>query len=260
MPKMTEEEADALDDFVTNNPPKVDPSKARHVLVWGCSMIEKKKLSVVHIVAYFVIFFVLWSIRELVIRPVFLDALDGITFQIAETVMKLLVWTIPAILLIKRYQDDMIISLKEMFINRPAWFKDAPVLAIIIFVPLLQAWMAFGAFSIHTDFQPVKLIESVIFVGITEEIVFRGFLLNATLKKMKLWSAIAINAVLFLLIHFPIWIYFEYDLFTFFRSGVAVLVLSGLFAFSFVKTKNIIVPIALHMIWNLLTVVFFGNT
>jgi len=32
MPRMTEEEAEALDDFVTNNPPKVDPSKARHAI------------------------------------------------------------------------------------------------------------------------------------------------------------------------------------------------------------------------------------
>ena len=32
MPRMTEEEADTLDDFVTNNPPIVDPSKARHVI------------------------------------------------------------------------------------------------------------------------------------------------------------------------------------------------------------------------------------
>ena len=32
MPKMTEEEADALDELVTNNPPKVDPSKARHAI------------------------------------------------------------------------------------------------------------------------------------------------------------------------------------------------------------------------------------
>jgi len=31
MPRMTEEEANALDDFVTNNPPRVDPSKARHI-------------------------------------------------------------------------------------------------------------------------------------------------------------------------------------------------------------------------------------
>ena len=31
MPRMTEEEANVLDDFVTKNPPKVDPSKARHI-------------------------------------------------------------------------------------------------------------------------------------------------------------------------------------------------------------------------------------
>ena len=30
MPKMTEEEAEALDEFVTKYPPKVDPSKARY--------------------------------------------------------------------------------------------------------------------------------------------------------------------------------------------------------------------------------------
>ena len=32
MPRMTEEEAWALDDFVTKNPPRVDPSKARHAV------------------------------------------------------------------------------------------------------------------------------------------------------------------------------------------------------------------------------------
>jgi hypothetical protein len=32
MPRMTDEEADALDELVTKNPPKVDPSKARHVV------------------------------------------------------------------------------------------------------------------------------------------------------------------------------------------------------------------------------------
>ena len=32
MPRMTEEEAWALDEFVTQNPPRVDPSKARHAV------------------------------------------------------------------------------------------------------------------------------------------------------------------------------------------------------------------------------------
>ena len=32
MPRMTEEEAWTLDDMVTKNPPRVDPSKARHAV------------------------------------------------------------------------------------------------------------------------------------------------------------------------------------------------------------------------------------
>ena len=32
MRRMTEEEADALDELVTKNPPRVDPSKARHAI------------------------------------------------------------------------------------------------------------------------------------------------------------------------------------------------------------------------------------
>ena len=41
MPRMTEEEADALDELVTNNPPRVDPSKARH----GARMVAVDELS-----------------------------------------------------------------------------------------------------------------------------------------------------------------------------------------------------------------------
>jgi len=32
MPRMTEEEADALSELVTRNPPRVDPTKARHAV------------------------------------------------------------------------------------------------------------------------------------------------------------------------------------------------------------------------------------
>ena len=43
MPRMTEEEAEALDDFVTNNPPKVDPSKAR---LYVPIIIDRKALTI----------------------------------------------------------------------------------------------------------------------------------------------------------------------------------------------------------------------
>ena len=129
---------------------------------------------------------------------------------------------------------------------------------LVVFGPLLRAIFLYGGVGIHPDFQPERLIGAVLFVGITEEIVFRGFLLNALLQKMKLWSAIAVNEVFFVLIHFPIWIYQGKDLVAFAGSSVVVFLLGGLFSYSFVKTRNIFVPIVLHMIYNLLVVVFLG--
>jgi len=221
-------------------------------------MAKIRKLSVFHIGIYIVIFFLVWSIRELIIRPVFLDSLNEIMFQVMESSMKLLVWTLPAVLFIRYFQGEMWISLKEMFTNKPKWFKDAPMLALVIIIPFLQAWMSFGKITIHQDFVPIKLIETVLFVGITEEMVFRGFLLNAMLKKMKLMPAILINAALFLFIHYPFWIYQGHNISMFISSSFTVLLLGALFAYSFVKTKNILIPIALHMKWNLLLAIFYG--
>ena len=190
----------------------------------------------------------------MVIQPVFLSPLSDIASEIIGEVIKLLVWTLPAVLLIRYFQNDMWIGLKEMFTTKPKWFKDAPIiLVLVLIVPILQALVHGGGIAIDPDFNPVRLIGTVFFVGITEEIVFRGFLLNATLKKMKLWSAITLNAVLFYLIHIPIWIYQGQDITFFIWAIITIMAYSALFSYSFIKTKNIFVPIILHMVLNLLS-------
>jgi membrane protease YdiL (CAAX protease family) len=218
-------------------------------------MVDKRKLSIFHIVIYLIIFFAIWSIRELIIRPVWLNQFDGLTWHIFESAMKLTVWTIPAILLIKYFQDDMWVSLNEMFTSKLQYFKSAPIL-LLVFVPLISAVFLHGEVAVRPNFEPVSLVQGVVFVGITEEIVFRGFLLNVFLKKMKVWKAVVLDALLFALIHYPIWIYFGFDITTILLNSVQILPISALFAFSFIKTKNIFVPIAIHSVWNLLGMLF----
>ena len=220
-------------------------------------MKEGKKLNILHIVAYLVIFFAVWSVRELVIQPAFLSPLDNIFSEVIGEFIKLLVWTLPAILLIRYFHDDMWIGLKEMFITKPKWFKDAPVL-LLVFVPILQAILQNQTIAIDPNFNSSRLIGGVLFVGITEEIVFRGFLLNAFLKKLEMKRAIALNEVFFVLIHYPIWIYRGLDFAAILSSSIAVFLIGVLFSYSFVKTRNIFVPIALHMIWNLLVIVLYN--
>ena len=214
-------------------------------------MLEKRKLSAFKIGIYLIIFFAVWAVRELVVQPVLLAPLGDIVSEIIGTIIKLAVWTVPALLLIKYFQNDMWISLKDMFTTKPKWFKGAPIL-LLIFVPVLQALILTGTVTIRADLLPVRLIGVVIFVGITEEIVFRGFLLNAFLKRLKIWQAVALDAVLFYLIHIPIWLYQGNGLAFFITVIPTVMGLSVFFAYSFIKTRNILVPITLHMIWNLL--------
>jgi len=225
-------------------------------------MIEKRTLTPFKIGIYIIIFFAVWSVRELYIRPVFLNSLDGITFGLVESSIKLLVWTLPAILLIRHFHNDMWAHLKAMFTNKIKWSRDYYFLIAIIAIPIvraLSAWLASGEIGIHPDFVPARLLEAVVFAGITEEVVFRGFLLNAFLKKMKVQHAIALDAVLFTLIHYPIWIYRGFDFSDFLTASVAVAVLSVGFAYSFIQTKNIFIPMALHMMWNLSIHLFFGS-
>jgi len=220
-------------------------------------MIEKKKLSTLKISVYIIAFYAVWSMRELYIQPVFLESLDSVASEIIGGIIKLLVWTLPAILLIKHFHDDMWIGLKEMFVNKINWSQDFYFLIAIIAIPLLRAFQA--GFIIRPDFMQIGLVGAVVLVGITEEVVFRGFLLNTFLKKLKIQYAVALDAVLFTLIHYPIWIYRERDFSEFLTGSITVVVLSMFFAYSFIKTKKILIPIALHMVWNLSIRLFLSS-
>lgn len=201
---------------------------------------------------YMAIFFTIWSIRELIIRPVFLNQLDGVIFYVVESLIKIAVWTMPAVLFIRKFEKEMWLTFKKMTTNIPPWKMAFGYIGVMIAVPLINAIIHGEGIQLRADFDPIPLISAVLVVGITEEFVFRGFLLNNLLKNMKTEHAIAIDAILFTLIHYPIWIYHGFDLSTIMTSSIYVAVISVLFAHSFIKTKSIWIPIAMHMIHNLL--------
>jgi len=216
-------------------------------------MTKERKLTFLHISVYLVIFFAFWSVRELIIQPVFLTPLNPIASELIGAAIKLLTWTLPAILLIRYFYGDMWIGLKEMFTNKIQWKRDSLILFMVVAIPLGQGIRA-GLFAdafFNPNFVPIRLVGAVLAVGITEEVVFRGFLLNAFLKKMKVPYAIALDAILFTLIHYPIWIYRGFGVSDIPMMSLNVAMLSVGFAYSFFKTRNIFVPIALHMVWNL---------
>ncbi len=226
-------------------------------------MIKNKKL-IVTLVIYCILFYGFWAVLELLIKNqllVLTDNNDVIMELIRSGIIKNLVWTVPAIILVKKFESDMYIGLKEMFTTKINFLQILPIFILCIIYCLVSAFRSVGI-SIKESFGWSQII-IVIFVGITEEMVFRGWLLNSTLKnadkEWKQWLAVGINSVMFLCIHFPIWIH-DGVFFTNLQglAFMGIIILSFIFSWLFIKTKNILVPVALHMLYDLLIFMLIG--
>ncbi|MDR1630627.1 MAG: CPBP family intramembrane metalloprotease [Oscillospiraceae bacterium] len=220
--------------------------------------VQKKPLRAWMPALYFALLLGVWFLWEFFLRRAFADTAPVLN-EFYGGFVKLLVWTVPAFVLIRRFEGDMAVPLKPLFKNRFSW-GGVGLYALL--------FLAFHAITLFTkkralDFSgiaPADMIGPVLFAGITEEAVFRGWLLNVSLKKMRQWQAIALNAVLFLVIHFPIWLH-NGQFATVFSGGgfITIMALSVVFSYVFIQTKSLVPPILLHMLWNLLIAFSAGS-
>ena len=202
------------------------------------------------IVVYGLCFFAIWTVYELYIKTL----IDSKLLQ--DGVIKTIVWVLPAMLLVHALKDDVQVALKEMFVTKVRWRRYLWVYALLAVWALLGGLLQQGGliFALNAD----ELIV-VLFVGITEEMVFRGWLLNATVNDLPKWLAILINAVLFMAVHFPRLIQEGAFLSSFTSLGNAgIMVLSAIFSISFIKSKNLLIPITMHMLYDLLAFAFLA--
>lgn len=166
--------------------------------------------------------------------------------------IKNLVWTLPAILLIRGFESEVYITLKEMFTTKVVWIKYMPIYIVFTIYVLAGSILHHGKPEITPNFGIDKII-IVLCVGLTEEMVFRGWLLNVTIHENKRRLYVIVNAIMFLAIHFPKWISSGTFLSSFTSlQFLEIAALSIVFSLTFLRSKNILVPISLHMYYDLL--------
>ncbi len=204
------------------------------------------------IAIYSVIFYALWTVFHFFIDPV-LQTLpsEALSAFIGEGIIKNLIWTLPAVVLMRKYSDKLLVPFKDMF----KWNKDCNKYLLIF--PAFLAYVILGIvvhggkLAVSDDFGISEII-TVLFVGVTEEFVFRGWLLNSTVKRNEN-VAVGVNCLMFLVIHFPRWIAEGEFVSNFASLGfISILALSYIFGWIFIKTKNIVLPVTLHMFWDLI--------
>ncbi len=222
-------------------------------------MTHSKKQKAITLMVYFLLFYAVWAVYHVWIAP-FLTAQissDWLCSLVANGIFKNLIWTLPAAILLCRFSGDVYATPKECF----SWNRNQ--LPWLLVFPFFAVYLLFGAYRLHGSLQilpdfGLSSVIVVLFVGLTEELVFRGWLLNLTYSESHKEIAIGINAVLFLMIHFPKWMMDGTFFSNFAHFGfISILLLSVLFSVIFVKTKSLLLPIGLHMFWDFLMMMVY---
>ena len=205
-------------------------------------------------ILFYVILYLVWSLKAFMLNPVLSQVIErdsALWYLVSDGIMKNLCWTLPAVLLIRKFDDDLFIRKQELFQFSKEWKEYLPVFAFVTAYCVLSSVVSHRGFYFNSDGLTECL--AYVFVGITEEFVFRAFLLNATVTEKNKYYAVGVNAVLFLCIHFPTWIIHGNFIANFANFGfISIILLGVFFSWSMLKFRNIWIPVGLHMLWDVL--------
>ena len=151
------------------------------------------------------------------------------TDYVLQIAIRLVTWTLPILIYMKLKKIDILLSLG---LRRNVLHG----LGVGLFISLLLTGGNLAAYyimngSVHIRFDLGRELwwKSIILVGFSEEVVFRGFVLQRLTEKKRFWIANLIQSALFLLIHCPGWLFLGQFVFPGILHAAAYIFAIGLF-------------------------------
>lgn len=187
----------------------------------------------------------------------YLDLLDSVPRAIVSAFIKIGIWVLPILFFVKIIEKSNPISylgLRNHFksgLKWAGWFS----LALIAYFILLNLTLLKNEIELQLGFN--ELLNTVLFVGIIEEIVFKGFLLRKLMDSYRFWIANTISSLLFVSIHFPYCFYkglFEFP--SILSPIITVFILGMIFGFVYRKSHSLWSVIIIHSMYNFLVSIF----
>ena len=127
----------------------------------------------------------------------------------AEGGIKLLIYGLPVLLLVKGRKSELVSPPEKVASDESGnpFFVGLGGGAFFLLFFLLTNFLKNPAQGVALQSPSVgEILSTVVFAGVTEELFFRGLLLNSLLSKLSFGKADVISAAAFLLIHFPSWL------------------------------------------------------
>ena len=134
-------------------------------------------------------------------------------------------------------------------------------IALCIFTQILLSQLHGRTWHLSNDISLGKITFSLLYdfnSVVSEELLFRGFILLVLIKYFKTAPAMLVSASVFGIYH-----WFTFGVWGNLATMALVFVVTGLtgyvFAAAYVKTKSIILPVGIHLGWNWINNTMFSN-
>jgi uncharacterized protein len=195
---------------------------------------------------YLLFFNLIWFLYELSFGQLFRS-----DFPILSAVTKVIVWICP-VLGYLRFVNGLnpFVYLK---INRNG-LRSIRLLIIVCITMGVCFWIKvnyFGAGSFNFGLGLHKWLNVVLLAGLTEEIVFRGFILQKMKDYMNFHKANVLTALLFVSIHFGIWHANGLTASHFLSSAIQVYFIGLVLGYLFKRSDSLWTVIIVHSAYNM---------
>jgi membrane protease YdiL (CAAX protease family) len=206
---------------------------------------------------YVAAFFLIWSVRAIVLIRIDEGIESPVTRNIYSSTVKFLLWVVPVFvtLAVARIKPFTYLKLTTP-VNRRGLLVGAMVslvwFSLVIFGEALISGRDAGAMLARSS-EWLTILAGVFFSPIAEEILFRGFFLNRLHESLMFWKANVISALLFMLSHWPYWVSKNGFSPQVIKDSVNVFLLGCLFGWLMKKTNSLWPAIGAHIANNFLS-------
>lgn len=226
---------------------------------------KRKKLTFVKVIASLIMTLLLWMIitNAWGYTTYFFKAPGGSWTNYIYDFFSRFIWAIPAIVLLRSYADDLSTTWKQLFTNKPHMKPFIIAIVVNVLYIFVAMFVNHGGLWINPEFNLFKHFPMFIMVAFAEEIVYRGWGLNALSTFLSERKANVVSAIFFMLLHLPAYFVKLFLGGTFPIEIVAIqcvfaLVLGLLFGYLYRKGKSLWSPMCVHFLCDFLSVIFIG--
>jgi len=219
---------------------------------------SERSSSFKHLLIFILLFFAVWVVRATVLF--FID--ERIQSEAGRSVysnaVKFLLWVMPAVIYLRKHDRQP--ALRYLKLTTPI-NKKGLVYAILLSALYFAATILFetraGGKNLHDLYAAslaewLKAFAFIFFSPISEEILFRGFVLHQFAERLKFWTANLLTAGLFTLIHWPFWIWHNGFQGWIIQASAGIFLMAILLGYIVKMTNSLWPAVAVHIANNLL--------